>query len=206
LNNSGKGNRESPLLTLLGITFFLLMTFMVLTAPISAEYPWMDTDISQNRSTIRKPVDPILFNDNSSIIQIGVGDEWDLIYTLEKGKMYHIYLVGEWVMNESDPITDYDIFVSGPTNYWSSHTESAGLLEQVSNDDNHQYFVPEASGKYEFTIINDVRDSEDDQSAYFVLIEHIDVNEWYSIRLEGRARDTQDEVLRSGWGYEFNST
>ncbi len=165
----------------------------------------MDTDISLSRSTVRKPVDPILFNDENSIIQIGVGDEWDLIYTLQKGKKYHIFLVGEWVMNESNPITDYDIHVSGPGNTDSWHTESAGLLEQVSNEEGYPYFVPEVSGKYEFKIINDERDSESNQSAYFMLIEHIEVNEWYSIRLEGRD-EAQQEVLRSGWGFEFCTT
>ncbi len=181
------------------------MSFMVLTVPISADYPWMDTDISLNRSEILKPVDPILFNDVNSIIQIGVGEEWDLYYTLEKGKMYHIFLVGEWVMNESDPITDYDIRVSGPGMSYSWHTESAGLIEQVSNDEGYPYFMPEASGKFEFKIINDERDSESNQSAFFMLIEHVDVNEWNSVRLVGRDDDTQEEVLRSGWGFEFNT-
>jgi hypothetical protein len=166
----------------------------------------MDTDSYLRISTVRKPVDPILFNDGNSTIQIGVGDEWDLYYTLQKGKKYHIFLVGEWVMNESDPITDYDIRVSGPGMSYSWYTESAGLLEQVSNDEGYPYFMPETSGKYEFKIINDERDSEANQSAFFMLIEHIDVNEWYSIALEGRDKYTQEEVLRSGWGYEFNTT
>jgi hypothetical protein len=108
-------------------------------------------------------------------------------------------------MNESDPITDYDIRVTGPNNYRSSHTESAGLLEQVSISEAQPYFVPEASGKYTFKIINDKRDSESNQPAFFMLIEHIDVNEWYSVDLEGRD-DAQQEVLNSGWGYEFNTT
>ena len=193
-------------MTLLGITLLLIMTFMVLSVPISADYPWMDTDISLGISTVRKPVDPILFNDEDSIIQIGVGDEWDLIYTLQKGKKYHIFLVGEWVMNASDPITDYDIHVTGPGDTDSWHTESAGLLEQVSNDVGYPYFEPEVSGKYEFKIINDERDSEDSQSAFFVLIEHIDVNEWYDVDLVGRDDITQEEVLSSGWGFEFNTT
>jgi hypothetical protein len=182
------------------------MTFMVLTVPISADYPWMDTDSSLKKSTVRKPVDPILFNDGNSTIKIGVGDEWDIYYILEKGKLYHIFLVGEWVMNESDPITDYDIRVSGPGMSYSWHTESAGLLEQVSNDEGYPYFMPEASGKFEFKIINDERDSESNQSAFFMLIEHIDVNDWNSVRLVGRDDDTQEEVLRSGWGFEFNTT
>ena len=204
MNISRKENSESPLLKLLGITFFLIITFMVLTVPISAEYPWMDTDSYLRITTVRKPVDPILFNANNSIIQIGIGEEWDLYYTLEKGNKYHIFLVGEWVMNESDPITDYDIRMSGPGMPYSWHTESAGLLERVSNEEGYPYFMPETSGKYEFKIVNDERDSEGSQSAYFMLIEHIDVNEWYSIGLMGREDD--EEVLRSGWGFEFNTT
>lgn len=202
---SRKGNRKTSLTKILGVTLFLTVIVMISTVTISADYPWMDTDISLNISTVKKPVDPILFNDEDSIIQIGVGDEWDLIYTLQKGTMYHIFLVGEWVMNESNPITDYDIHVSGPGNTDSWHTESAGLLEQVSNEKGYPYFMPEASGKYEFKIINDERDSESNQSAFFMLIEHVDVNEWYSVDLVGRDDDTQEEVLKSGWGFEFNT-
>ena len=199
------GSRESPLMTVLGFTLLLLTIFMVLTVPISADYPRMDTDTSLNRSTVNKPVDPILFKDENSIIQIGVGDEWDQIYSLEKGKAHHIFLVGEWVMNESDPITDYDIRVSGPGMSYSWFTESADLMEQVSNEGRYPYFAPEASGKFEFKIIYDERDSESNQSAFFVLIKHIDVNELYSVDLVGRDDDNQ-EVLRPGWGFEFNTT
>lgn len=179
---------------------------MVLTVPISAEYEWMYPSSEPNTTIIQKPVDPILFNEKNSSIQIDIGDEWKLIYNLKKGHWYHVFLVGEWVMNESNPITDYDILVTGPNNYRSSHTESAGLLEQVSKNESQPYFVPEASGKYTFKIINDKRDSEGNQSAFFMLIEHIDVNEGYSVELEGRDEDTQREVLNSGWGYEFNTT
>jgi len=200
-----KEDSESPLLTMLGITLFLVMAFMALTVPISAEYEWMYPSSEPNTTIIQKPVDPIHFNDKNSSIQIDVGEEWSLIYTLKRENRYHVFLVGEWVMNESDPITDYDIRVTGPNNYRSSHTESAGLLEQVSISEAQPYFVPEASGKYTFKIINDKRDSESNQSAFFMLIEHIDVNEWYSVDLEGRD-DAQQEVLNSGWGYEFNTT
>ena len=200
-----KGNRESTLMTLLGLTLLFSMTFMALTVPISAEYEWMYPGSEPNTTVIQKPVDPILINDINSIIQIGIGDEWDLEYSLEKGKTYHVFLVGEWLMNESNPITDYDILVSGPGMKSKWHTESAGLLEQVSNEEGYPYFEPEASGRFEFKIVNDKRDSEGSQSAYFMLIEHIDVNEWYDVDLVGRD-DTQNEVLRSGWGYEFNTT
>ena len=108
-------------------------------------------------------------------------------------------------MNESDPITDYDIRVSGPGMSYSWHTESAGLLEQVSNDEGYPYFMPKSSGKFVFKIINDERDSESNQSAFFMLIEHIDVNEWYDVDLVGRD-DSNQEVLKSGWGFEFNTT
>jgi hypothetical protein len=205
MNILSNENSESPLFILMRLTLFAIMSFMVLTVPISAEYKWMYPSSEPNTTIIQKPVDPIHFNTEDSSIQIDVGEEWKLIYTLNREKRYHVFLVGEWVMNESDPITDYDILVTGPNNYRSSHTESAGLIEQVSISEAQPYFVPEASGKYTFKIINDKRDSESDQSAYFMLIEHIDVNEWYSVDLEGRD-EAQQEVLNSGWGYEFNTT
>jgi hypothetical protein len=188
----------------MGLSVLLILAVMVLSVPISADYPWMDT--IGRESTVNKPVDPIHINDQNYTVKIDVEEEWVLKYNLQKGKTYHIFLVGDWVMNESNPITDYDISVQGPGitgERW--FTESAGLLEQVWNEDGYPYFVPEASGKFEFNILNDPRDSEGIQSAYFMIIERIDVNEWYSVDLEGR-NDDQEEVLQSGWGYEFNTS
>jgi hypothetical protein len=88
---------------------------------------------------------------------------------------------------------------------FSSHTESAGLPEQVSTDDNHHYFVPEQSGEYTFRIVNDERDSENDETAILMVLEHVEVNTEYSQFLEGR--DSNDnEVLYTGWAFEFNTS
>jgi len=191
---------------IIGLTF-------IYPLPIgSSDNIWMDDDVSKRVSTIKKPVDPIFINvdENTNYrekcsIGIPIGESWDFKYYLEEGKKYHIFLVGDWICNETEPTTDYDIMTTYPsTSQTQWNTESAGLPEQVANDENHQYFVPPSTGTYKFTIVNDERDSKGYQSAMFMLLEHIDVNTEYSCYLEGRDMNG-DEVLMSGWAYELET-
>jgi hypothetical protein len=184
----------------------LVLMLNIAFVPVSARNEWLDTDPTEMTSTVNKPVDPVWINSGDDSISIPIGESWDFVYNLKSGKRYHIFLVGDWIHNTSDPVTDYDIYTFKPSGAsLSSHTESAGLPEQVATDDQHQYFVPEQSGEYTFRIVNDERDSQNDEPAIFMLIEHIDVNTEYSQFLEGRDSD-DNEVLYTGWAYEFNTS
>src|SRR4030042_4553754 len=99
----------------------------------------------------------------------------DLTYFLDAGNTYHIFLVGDWVSNETDA-TDYDIWVYNKNGIMSRHTESAGLPEQVGNDAQNQYFMPPEPGDYTFRIINDPKDSGGAGPARCMVMQHIKVN------------------------------
>ncbi len=184
----------------------LALILMLNFAVVSAKNEWLDSDPTERTSTVNKPVDPVFINDGTDSISIPLGESWDLTYNLKSGRRYHIFLVGDWIRNTSNPVTDYDIYTYKPNGArLSSHTESAGLPEQVATDDQHQYFVPSQTGDYTFRIVNDERDSQNDEPATFMLIEHIDANTEYSQFLEGRDND-DNEVLYTGWAYEFNTS
>jgi len=187
----------------------LALILMLNFAVVSARNEWLDSDPTEKTSTVNKPVDPVFINDGTDSISIPLVEYenyWSFVYSLKAGRRYHIFLVGDWISNGSSPITDYDIKVYKPSGAeHSTHTESAGLPEQVTTDAQHQYFVPTQSGDYTFEIINDLRDSIGSEPATFMLIEHIDVNTEYSQFLEGRDSD-DNEVLYTGWGYEFNTS
>jgi hypothetical protein len=185
------------------LALFLMLNFAF--ASVSAMNEWLDTDPVERTSTVNKPVDPVFINTGNDSIVIPIGESWDFIYNLKSGHRYHIFLVGDWIHNASSPMTDYDIYTYKPSGApFSSHTESAGLPEQVSTDENHHYFIPDQSGEYTFRIVNDERDSENDETAILMVLEHVDVNTEHSQFLEGR--DSNDnEVLYTGWAFEFNT-
>ena len=203
---SAKLENLIPARTLLVGVLTLILVLNFASFSVSAMNEWLDTDPVERTSTVNKPVDPVFINTGNDSISIPVGESWDFIYNLKSGHRYHIFLVGDWIHNASSPMTDYDIYTYEPSGApFSSHTESAGLPEQVSTDENHHYFVPEQTGEYTFRIVNDERDSENAETAILMVIEHIDVNTEYSQFLEGR--DSGDnEVLYSGWAFEFNTS
>ncbi|TEU12329.1 hypothetical protein E3J20_01520, partial [Candidatus Bathyarchaeota archaeon] len=203
---SAKLENLIPARTLLVGVLTLILVLNFASFSVSAMNEWLDTDPVERTSTVNKPVDPVFINTGNDSISIPIGESWDFIYNLKSGHRYHIFLVGDWIHNASNPMTDYDIYTYKPSGaLFSSHTESAGLPEQVSTDENHHYFVPEQTGEYTFRIVNDERDSENAETAILMVIEHIDVNTEYSQFLEGR--DSGDnEVLYSGWAFEFNTS
>lgn len=128
---------------------------------------------------------------------------------LEAGHKYHVFLVGDWVVNETEQATDYDIEVRNPSNVIVSiNTESAGLPEQVSNDEKHQYFVPAQTGDYRFIIYNDPKDSavNAEDPAVFMIIEHLEMNTRYSKVLEGKSSVGAMYPQGNKIAYEFNTT
>jgi hypothetical protein len=187
----------------------LMLTSSLISIDASARNKWIEIDTGFQIIEVLKPVDPVFINDGNDTIVIDAGDSWFLNYDLKLNKKYHVFLVGDFVINDTNPVTDYDVYTYLPNgNKYTTHTESAGLPEQIANDPAHQYFVPPQSGEYSFEIRHDERDSENESEplpAIFMLIEHIDVNDWYSQKLEGR--DYQDlELLDTAWGFEFNTT
>jgi len=198
------------------ISVLVILAFGSPAAPASAKL-WASHDATARESDVLKPVDPVFINEIVGIdvngtdvygpIRIDRGEEWRLFYPLEAGKRYHIFLVGDWINNGTEPLTDYDVTTYDPDGNWiSDDTESAGLPEQVANDERHQYFVPEKTGNYEFRILNDPRDSKNNESAVFMAVEHIETNVRYTRTLEGRDRENDEELLNTGWAYEFNTS
>ena len=127
---------------------------------------------------------------------------------LQAGHKYHIFLVGDWISNSSRA-TDYDIEVRNPNNVVISiNTESAGLPEQVANDEKHQYFIPSQSGDYRFLIYNDPKDSPPGSAdaADFMIIEHIEMNTVYKKHLVGKPHVGAEYPPGYKVGYEFNTT
>jgi len=195
------------------LKMFLLIS--VLTALLTFSSPlvlasediWAIHNQAKRESDVLKPVDPIFFNEKGGTISVDLGEEWSFFYPLEAGKRYHVFLVGEWVKNTTDPVTDYDVRTYDPNGKWlSDHTESAGIPEQVANDEHHQYFVPERTGKYKFKVINDLRDSKNDEPAILMVIEHIDVNVRYTRYLMGRDEKTDEPLLLTSWAYALNAS
>jgi len=159
------------------------------------------------QTIIEKPLDPVYINSKKTTpgipnIDIEIGEAWEIIYTLEAGKRYHIFLVGRFV-NFSKPLTDYDIFTYAPDGDETWHTESAGFPEHVANDNPHRLFKTRRSGQYRFQIVNDKRDSNGTDPAVFMLIEHIETDKWYTRDFKGRENDKP--VYNTTWSYEFTT-
>ena len=126
---------------------------------------------------------PILIGNNTIIPQTS---EY-LKYTLQAGKTYHIFLVGNW----TEPVpstTDYDVYVTGPSGESYRFTEAKSLPEQVFNDGKGQFFIPKSSGTYTFEIHNDEgnTDGNNATSAVFMAIEHVGTDRVNNAALLGR--------------------
>ncbi|TRO55432.1 hypothetical protein E2P71_02695, partial [Candidatus Bathyarchaeota archaeon] len=136
--------------------------------------------------------------------QIKPGETWTYIYNLQGGHKYHIYLVGDWV-NLEKHLTDYDVYVYRARtivmNYISSHTESAGYPEQISNDEKGWYFTPEETATYYICVRNDPKDSSMSEPAILMAIEVIEPDIYYRIEMEEPSDDYI--VPESSYAFEF---
>jgi hypothetical protein len=186
--------------------FLLLACFVIAPAPftvsvrVSAQ-PLVPYSLG-NWTYVSKPVFPAKINAS----QIPVGANWTYVYTLNKNSSYHVYCYGEWI--DYDPAsakTDYDIFVYDPYGELESyHTEAAGLPEHLGTTVDQPFFTPKHTGNYSFLIKNDPRESQGAKEATFMLIEHVDCNEWYQRYIEGKVNDKP--VENTSWAYDFNTT
>ncbi len=139
--------------------------------------------------------------------KIPVGESWTYIYQLKAGRPYHIYLTGPWA-NPVSHKTDYDVHVyevsSGAPRLVSSHTQAAGIPEQVWNDEAKQFFTPTKTGNYYICVVNDERESSAAEAATLMVIEKIGTNRWYTKRMEGKSGAEPSE--ETDWAAEFNAS
>jgi hypothetical protein len=137
--------------------------------------------------------------------EIPLGSDWTYECMLISDYKYHIYCIGNWTDLEN-PDTDYDIYVyDEDANLLSTHTESAGLPEQVSNDVDQRYFSPAETGFYSFRVRNDAMESQNSRNATFLIIQHLEHNTVYRKNMMGR--DNYDNpVLKTSIAYEFNAS
>ena len=151
---------------------------------------------------IDKPWEPLFIGNGT----IPAGDKMVVTCTLQAGKRYHVFLVGDYV-NEANPQTDYDIFVYPPSGPQTTHTEATGMPEQVANDAAHQFYVARSSGTYRFEIHNDPEDTKNgmDEPAVFMVIEHIDTDKRLSTSLMGRLLPSDPQNPASTWACEFTT-
>jgi len=182
-------------------SFILLASFILLLCTVSSA----DVTVSRgaslsfmtgNRTYISKPVYPVKI----SASQIPIGGSWTFIYPLNKNSSYHIYFIGDWIGSK----TDYDVYVYNPEgNLEAIHTESAGLPEHLGNTVDDPFFTPERTGKYYFLIFNDPRESQGEDAATLMVIEHLECNRWYEKYIKGKVNFVN--VYETAWAYEFVS-
>jgi len=160
----------------------------------------LNTEALGNWTFIAKPVFPVFLNDS----QLQVGRNWSIVCPLTGGHHYHVYCYGEWIDLDSEPQTDYDIYVYDPLGeLMGYHTESAGLPEHLGHEVAEPFFTPENSGNYTFVLRNDPRESSGSQQATFMVIENVDCNVWHQLDVEGK--DGDKPLLKTSWAHEFIS-
>lgn len=178
--------------------FIVVWGVLALVIPSSAT-PNVPYELYNRWTHLDKPGIPV----SISFGEVPPGSDWTYESYLFKDSKYHIYCIGEWC-NLTDPDTDYDILVYDEGgSLVSTHTQSAGLPEQVSNDERKRYFVPPATGQYSFRIMNDALESQNSKNATFMIIQHIETNTEYTRLMAGR--DSNNNPQRyTNWAYEFN--
>jgi hypothetical protein len=165
--------------------------------------PWLlfPIEVSAQQQTnpyTGKPVYPIKIN--GSEIPIGANRTYRIF--LQEDCVYHVYCHGEWIEDDSDSETDYDIYVYDPEGQLvSSHTEAAGLPEHLGTTVDEPFFTPTSTGNYSFQIKNDAGESEGTEDATFMAIEHIEFDRLYRRSLQGKVDGKP--VEKTVWAYEF---
>ncbi len=161
------------------------------------------TIASGSGTYIEKPVFPVQISN----VTIPIGESYTIICPLVADYSYHVYCYGDWVHTGPEPKTDYDIYVYNPQGTLeSTHTEAAGLPEHLGTTVDAPYFTPEQSGNYTFVLTNDARESSGSEPATFMLIQHLDCDQWYTQEVKGKSGSQPQ--LQTSWAYEFvtNST
>ncbi len=187
---------QSTLKLLLATIIVAAAIFLINTTPANATI----YALTGNSTIVERVGFPVTIDED----QIALGETWTYIYSLQGGHKYHIYLVGDWV-NLEDHLTDYDVYVykakRATLNFVSSHTESAGYPEQISNDDKGWYFTPEEDVTYYICVRNDPNDSQEAEQATLMVIEVIEPDLFYRIDME--EPDDDYVVPESSYAFEF---
>lgn len=205
LNKVPLGRKLLIALVILVLTIYVADTFNLgVKAQDFQEYrkyvhTYINSQVFGNWTYMEKPMFPVWFNDS----QIQIGQNWSVVCPLRANHSYHVYCYGEWIDWDSEPQTDYDIYVYNPLGEMEGyHTEAAGLPEHLGTTTDEPYFVPKYSGNYTFVIRNDPRESNGTQQATFMVIENVECNLWHEHYLEGKDDDNL-HVLKTSWAYEF---
>jgi len=149
-----------------------------------------------NKTYISKPGYPVKINAS----QILIGSSWTFIYPLNKGSFYHVYFIGDWIGSK----TDYDVYVYNPEGKLEAvHTASSGLPEHLGNKPNDPFFTPKRTGLHYFLIYNDPKESNSEDAATLMVIEHLECNRWYEKYIRGKVNFK--DVHETRWAYEFAS-
>jgi hypothetical protein len=152
-----------------------------------------------NITALDKPIFPIMINSG----QIQIGQNWTITCPLQADHNYHIYCYGTWTNTQTEAKTDYDIYVYDPSSQLvSTHTQAAGIIENINSQNDPNFFIPAQTGNYTFIIINDPRESLGAQQATFTIVENIDCNKWYSVPIQGKNNDGTSNP-QTTWTYEF---
>jgi len=153
-----------------------------------------------NWTYVEKPMFPVYFNQST----IGIGSNWTIVSPLTANHSYHAYACGEWVNQESDPTTDYDIYVYNPLGELEGyHTESAGLPEHLGTTVDEPFFAPTYTGNYSFVLRNDPRESNASRQATFMIIEDVQTNRWQEVYIKGKENDLP--AFNTSWAFEFST-
>ncbi len=151
-----------------------------------------------NWTYVEKPMFPIYFNQS----EIGIGSNWTIVSPLIENHTYHVYAYGEWINPNSDPSTDYDIYVYNPRNELEGyHTESAGLPEHLGTSVDQPFFTPAFSGNYSFVLRNDPRESNASKQATLMIVENVQTNKWNEVYIDGK--ENEMPVFNTCWAFEF---
>jgi len=155
-----------------------------------------------NWTYIGKPISPIKVNES----QIAIGENWTYVCNLRAGSKYHVYFYGDWV--DYTPLvdkTDYDVYVYNPLGELESmHTESAGRPEHLGTTVKDPFFIPKFSGNYSFLIVNNAAFSKKAKAGTFMIIEHLECNQWYEVHMQGKVNNKAQ--FDTCWAYEFTTS
>jgi hypothetical protein len=183
----------------------IISLFFLFLLGSSARVAWGDEaeDLFGTITVVREPVPAVIIDDGL----ISVGETHTYSYRLEKDHTYHVYLSGEWADPEVHD-TDYDLYVYEYDAYsstlLSTHTEAAGLLEQVGNDPEGRFFTPDDSGLYYIAVRNDVIESYASEPGTLMVIERIETDAWQERWMEGKIDEEPQST--TFWSYEFTSS
>ena len=152
-----------------------------------------------NATALDKPIFPVTINST----QIQIGEDWNITCPLQANHQYHTYCYGAWTNTQTEAKTDYDIYVYDPSDSLvSTHTQAAGIIENVNSQDDDNFFIPTQSGNYTFVVSNDARESMGCQQATFTIVENINCNQWYTAPIQGK-NSNGTANLKTAWTYEF---